>query len=161
MPAFTEDLTITQLSGKPGAWRLWRTEQRLVYQINPDQNELDASGYAEGSGLVIVPAGFVTDGPSIPRILWAVLPVWGSWSRAGVVHDYLCCLIAMGTPHREAPTRTAADAIFREAMKACGVGILCRVLLYVGVRIGTLLNVKTTMVGYNAKLKAAMGAAAS
>lgn len=146
MSSFTGDLTVTQLSGKPGAWRLWRLEQALIYERD--------------GRYVMVDAGFITDGPSIPRIFWAVLPVWASWSRAGVVHDYLCCLIAMGRPHREAPTRRDADGIFHEAMVACGTGILPRTLLYIGVRIGTIFGVKTTMIGVNEKFKASMDAAA-
>lgn len=161
MATFTGDLTVTQLSGKPGAWRLWRLEQPLVYEIEASSDEeLDVVVHRPNRAIV-VEAGFVTDGPSIPRFLWAILPVWASWSRAGVVHDYLCCMIALGRPHPEAPTRTAADKIFVQAMAAGGVGIFSRTLLYIGVRIGTIFKVKTTMVGFNEKLRASKEAMSS
>jgi Protein of unknown function (DUF1353) len=134
---FASELTITQI---PEAWRLWRLEKNLIYQ-------------SRDRGRVIrVYRGFITDGPSVPQFLWSILPVWGSWSRAGVIHDYLCCLIAAGRPHRAAPTRDHADRIFLEAMQALKVGRIRASLLYLGVRIGTWFNVRTTMIEYNGKL---------
>jgi hypothetical protein len=140
---FTSELTITQLSGNDRhGWRLWRLAEPLIYEVGE-----------RGSGRVIlVSKGFITDGPSIPQFLWAILPVWASWSRAGVIHDYLCCLIALNNPHPEAPTRDHADRIFLEAMKVLNVGWVQKTLLYLGVRIGTWLNVRTTMVDHNIKL---------
>lgn len=140
---------LTQLSGKPGAWRLWRLEDHLIYRVNDDPNRI-----------IFVSKGFITDGPSIPQFMWNVLPVWGSWSRAGVLHDYLCCLISIGRPHREAPTRSDADRIFNEAMGALGVGSVQRNLLYLGVRTGTLFGVRTTMIDKNEKLRGMIEAAA-
>ena len=103
MGAFTSELTITQLSGNDThGWRLWRLAEPLIYEVG-----------GRGSGRVIlVSKGFITDGPSIPQFLWSILPVWASWSRAGVIHDYLCYLIALNNPHPEAPTRDHADRIF-------------------------------------------------
>ena len=31
---------------------------------------------------------FITDGSSIPQFMWSILPVWESYIRAGVIHDY-------------------------------------------------------------------------
>jgi len=140
MGAFTSELTITHLSGNDQyGWRLWRLAEPLVYEVG-----------CLGSGRVIrVHKDFVTDGPSIPSFLWPVLPVWGSWGRAGVIHDYLCCLIAQNTPHPEAPTRDDADRIFLEAMEVLEVGRVQKYLLYWGVRIGTWWRVRTTMIDYN------------
>lgn len=132
---------MTQLSGKPGVWRLWRLEQTMIYYIGSDKGRP-----------VFVPRGFVTDGPSIPRFLWVILPVWGSWSRAGVLHDYLCCLIAAGRPHVEAPSRTVADRLFYASMLDIGVGRFTRWMLYAGVRIGTLFKVRPSMIDHNDKI---------
>lgn len=97
MSAFTGALTITHLDVD---WRVWRLERPLRYEVG-----------SLGSGrLVEVPAGFVTDGASVPRAFWALLPVWGRYSRAAVVHDYLCVLINQGAPHDLAPDRRRADA---------------------------------------------------
>lgn len=110
MGAFMSELTITHPSGNDthGCWRLWRLAEPLIFEVG-----------GRGSGRVIfVTKGFVTDGASIPQFLWSILPVWASWSRAGVIHDYLCCQIALNKPHPEAPTRDHADRIFFEAMEA-------------------------------------------
>lgn len=141
MSLFTDDLTVTQLSGDDrNAWRLWRTETPLVYEAG----EL-------GSGReIIVPSGFITDGPSIPQFLWALLPVWGSYSRSGVVHDFLCYRLDKGDPHPEAPTRQAADHIFLESMGALNVNPLIKYAMYLGVRFGTLIGIRTTAIQWNA-----------
>ena len=151
MGAFTSELTITQLSGGDRyAWRLWRLAEPLVYEIGDC-----------GSGrTILVSKGFITDGPSIPRFLWSMLPVWATWSRAGVIHDYLCCLIALNRPHHEAPTRDQADRIFWEAMNVLNVGRLQMALLYLGVRIGTWFKVRTTMVDHQDKLSQIIDATA-
>jgi hypothetical protein len=123
--AFTGPLTITHVDVD---WRLWILEQPLCYEVGE-----------EGSGRTITaPTGFRTDGASVPRFLWAVLPTWGSYSRAAVIHDYLLDCLASGKPHPEAPTRADADHVFREAMIVCGVPPLLRGLLSFGVWLGSL-----------------------
>jgi hypothetical protein len=74
------ELTITHLSGNDThSWRLWRLAEPLIYEVG-----------GRGSGRVIVVSkGFTTDGTSIPQFMWSILPVWASWSRAGVIHDVL------------------------------------------------------------------------
>ena len=140
MGAFTSELTITHLSGKDRhGWRFWRLAQPLIYEIG-----------GPGSGRVIrVSKDFITDGPSIPQFLWRILPVWASYSRAGVIHDYLCYLIADNTPHPEAPTRADADRIFFEAMTALNIGWVQKYALYWGVCFATWLNLRTTMIDHN------------
>jgi hypothetical protein len=128
----------------PHGQRRWRLAEPLIYEVG-----------GRGSGRVIcVPKDFVTDGPSIPRRLWWILPVWAIYSRAGVIHDYLCYLIARNNPHPEAPTRDDADRIFFDAMTALNVGRVQKYALYWGACLGTLLNVRTTMIDYNATLNA-------
>lgn len=123
MSRFTGELTITQLDVDT---RTWRLEQPLVYEIG-DEN----SGH-----VVEVHKLFETDGASVPRIFWSILPTWGRYSRAAVVHDYLYNELRPGTePHPEAPTRQRADAIFLEAMAVCGVGFLTRWIMWAAVRV--------------------------
>ena len=123
MSSFTGDLTVTQLDID---WRLWRLEHDFMYEVGD-----------KGSGKeILVPKGFLTDGASVPQFLWNFLPSWGSYSRAALVHDYLCYRLHDGRPHEHAPTRPDADRIFAEAMKVCGTGRLMRAVMYVGVRIG-------------------------
>jgi hypothetical protein len=122
MSAFTGALTLTELDLD---WRSWRLESPLTYEVG-----------ALGSGkIVTAPVGFVTDGASVPRVFWSALPAWGRYSRAAVIHDYLCTCINARDPHPLAPTRKVADGIFREAMKVCGVSALLRFVMWVAVRI--------------------------
>ena len=80
--------------------------------------------------LVTVPAGFVTDLASIPRIARLAIPKNGRHRKAAVIHDYLCRL---GLNF----SRRLADRIFLEAMKVCGVSAIQRRLMYWAVAANT------------------------
>ena len=121
MSAFTGPLSLTELDAD---WRLWRLDQPLLYEVG-----------ALGSGRAIVaPAGMITDGASVPQPLWACLPTWGAYSRAAVIHDRLCFLIASGAPHPLAPSYARAAEIFAEAMKVSGTPLAQRSAMYLAVR---------------------------
>jgi hypothetical protein len=45
--------------------------------------------YEEGKTSIVVPKGFETDFASIPRFLWQLLPQWGLYGWAALIHDYL------------------------------------------------------------------------
>ena len=76
----------------------------------------------EGSTRYVdVPDGFLTDGATIPRGLWWLLPPLGEYSQATSLHDYLCRTYQItelidGVPTQVAVTRAEIDAILREAM---------------------------------------------
>jgi Protein of unknown function (DUF1353) len=57
---------------------------------------------------IVVPLGFVTDFASTPRALWAVLPPFGTYQLAAVVHDFLYW--------DQGCSREQADALLRVAM---------------------------------------------
>jgi hypothetical protein len=137
MAHFAEELTVTQMADRYGGFRLWKLHEPLVYEI-------DNAGRS-----ITVPAGFISDGPTIPRVLWVFFPVWGSWGRAGVLHDYLIALIAIGKPHPYARTRVRADLIFYRAMQSLNVGFMARHALCFGVRVGTLFNIRPESIDYN------------
>ena len=66
-------------------------------------------------GTITVPAGFKTDLASVPNQVWRTFPKFSKWTGAAVVHDFL---------YRTQPdgiSRSAADQIFRDLMKADGV----------------------------------------
>lgn len=112
-----------------------RFTETLVVTPLPDGNTwilLCDFGYevgSLGSGDVIdVPIGFHTDFASIPRILWAVLPRWGKYGNAAVIHDYLYWV--------QTRSRLEADNILLEAMVVLEVGFLTRYAIYWGVRLG-------------------------
>lgn len=77
---------------------------------------------------ITVPAGFVTDLASIPRLLHPLIPVNGRHRAAAIVHDYLYA--------SQTTSRAEADAIFLEAMASCGVRWSQRWAMYAAVRIG-------------------------
>ena len=63
----------------------------------------------EGSGdTVEVEIGFTTDFASIPRMFWFVLPRWGKYGNAAVIHDWLYWV--------QIRSRREADDIMLEAM---------------------------------------------
>lgn len=77
---------------------------------------------------VTVPAGFVTDFASVPRIPVAFLLAGGCADPAAVIHDWLY------TTHEV--DRATADAVFREAILAGGDPSWRAWLMWAGVRIG-------------------------
>jgi hypothetical protein len=83
---------------------------------------------AEDSGDHIgVAIGFQTDFATIPRPFWVVLPKWGRYGNATVVHDWLYW--TQTRPRRE------ADAILLEAMGVLGVTSLVKYAMYWAVRL--------------------------
>jgi hypothetical protein len=79
--------------------------------------------YRTDSGVFItVPAGFITDFASIPRIFWAILPPAGRYGKAAVIHDYLY-QIGLGTCKE-------ADDLMLEAMQVLEVAAWKRVVIY-------------------------------
>ncbi len=113
MSVFLDDLVLTkEPHGK------WLLHERLRYLSATTQ------------GLIVVPAGFETDGASVPRILWNALPpVEGDYAAAAVLHDYLYQF-----PNRL--NRAGCDAVFREAMDVLGVNWLTRWAMWSAVRAG-------------------------
>lgn len=82
-----------------------------------------------GSNRIIrVPAGFVTDFASIPRAFWSILPPWGKYGKAAVLHDW--------NYTNQEFTRSFCDDILYESMEALGVSWLTRHTIWLGVRIG-------------------------
>ncbi len=147
MSAFTGSLVIKEIV--PG--RKWRLLQAIRYEAG-----------AKGSGrLIEVPAGFETDGATIPAPLRAVLAVWGSYGRAACLHDYFYSILREGRlrtcdpdggerlhPAFEAApiggcsvnrsyvaARRWADAEFYRAMRACGTSRSLAWLMWAGVRL--------------------------
>jgi hypothetical protein len=81
---------------------------------------------SDTAGVITVPAGFVTDYASVPRLPFAYLLFGGVADEAAVIHDFL---YSSGTVSRK-----IADAVFREAMQACDVAGWRRWPMWLGVR---------------------------
>lgn len=85
---------------------------------------------------VLVPAGYLTDGATLPRLFWSLLPPWGSYGQAAVVHDILCEHLSITVHGIEAQiSRAQADKAFKEAMIVLGVPRWKRNLMYIAVRV--------------------------
>lgn len=75
-----------------------------------------------------VPAGFITDLTSIPRIFRSLLPVVGRQTAPAIVHDFLYAT--------QPCSRALADAWFYGAMLSEGVFWPRAFVFYIGVRLG-------------------------
>ena len=114
MSSFTTELKVKPLPDG----RKWKLLEEFDYYLGN-----------LGSGMYIrVPAGFITDFASVPRLFWGILPPWGRYGKPAVLHDYLY--------QSQKFMRVLCDAIFYEAMCVLGVKWWKRWLLYLGVRIG-------------------------
>lgn len=84
---------------------------------------------------VTVPAGYLTDGASVPRLLWSLIPPWGQYGQAAVVHDLLCEYLRVMTDAGElvAITRAECDTLFLEAMQVLQVPQPRRGAMHAGV----------------------------
>lgn len=84
---------------------------------------------------IVLPAGFMSDGASVPRFLWGFLPPWGDRSTvAALFHDYMCDMLKAGTPVGGAVTRQDCDRLFREALVDLGVAQWRAWVCWAGVR---------------------------
>jgi len=81
-------------------WKLWR---RFTYRI----------GKRYSRKMISVPANFLTDFASVPRIVWWLLPWWVKYNKSSVLHDWLYLVKQiMDKPI----TRKQADDVWLEAM---------------------------------------------
>jgi len=104
---FLNELYIEELSnGKK------RLEKPLVWETESD-------------GVLVVPALFVTDYDSIPRIPFIYALFKGLPAKPCVLHDYL---------YTSSMPRKKADKIFLKALREEGVGYLKSYMAYLGVR---------------------------
>jgi hypothetical protein len=90
---------------------------------------------------VTVPAGFVTDFCSVPRIPFAYLLFGNIGNRAGVAHDALYSpwnkirVVDQKTQQFVAQDRAWADSVLGAALKECGVGWFARAMMVSAVRL--------------------------
>lgn len=86
---------------------LWNTTNSFIYYIGEDK----------GDTFVRVPAYFLTDGASIPSVFWSMIPPWGRYGQAAILHDFLCEYLQIEEGgYVKSITREEADLIFREAL---------------------------------------------
>lgn len=124
MAGFLSPLDLEYIDG-----RKWKILNDFQYCI----------GGPDGYPVVDVPAGFITDFASVPRILWNILPPTGKYGKAAVVHDRLYqsphLELCVGYPSFKVD-RYFADLVLLEGMEVLKVDWLTRWIIYLGVRIG-------------------------
>jgi hypothetical protein len=100
-----------------------RTKIHCSYDIaHPDVWYLDQPYTRETSiGTVRVSMGFKWDGASVPRVLWNIIPPWGSYSGAALVHDWLYRRHRLRSVTNREITKEEADRVFYELMLEDGV----------------------------------------
>lgn len=111
---------------------LWALQRPMSYYSGPAREEE-----------IIVPAGFVTDLTSIPRLVWTFYPPDGPWVKATIVHDFLYDTqgdgrwndtvgVTRATPY----SRKESDAILLEGMIERNIGRWERLVIWLAVTIG-------------------------
>jgi hypothetical protein len=78
---------------------------------------------------VNIPAGFITDLASVPRLFWRIFPPYGKYTKAAIVHDYLYRTSEIMV------TRKQADRYMVLLMKEDNVPFLSRWTMYISLRI--------------------------
>jgi len=114
MSQFTTRLEVTPLADG----RKWKVIRTFQYDV----------GHLGSGNTITIPAGFITDFASSPRIFWPIVSPWGKWGKAAIIHDYLY-------QNQRVKDRMLADSIFLEAMIVLGVVPWRRQLMYWGVRL--------------------------
>ena len=94
----------------------WRLVEPLAYQGRDE--------------LFVVPTGFETDFASVPRAFTWLIPRYGRYTKAAILHDFLCRRASEG-----AIAWADADGIFRRTMRELGVPLLRRWLMWGAVRL--------------------------
>lgn len=85
---------------------------------------------------VTVPAGFIFDGASSPRILWWLIPPFKGTKKSACLHDYLCKIA------KNKEDRKEADKLFYRGLKeTSGFNSIRCLLGYLGVRVGAYLGI--------------------
>jgi len=105
-------LTTLSVSPYPDG-RTWFLNRPLVYR-------------SARLGTIVVPEGFETDYASVPVALTNVLPRWGDYGLASVLHDWMYW--------NQSEDRATADSTFLGAMTVLGVSNWKKWTLYSAVR---------------------------
>jgi hypothetical protein len=95
-----------------GNGRLWITESPFVVE-------------SEIAGMIEVPAGFLFNGNSVPRVTWFVSPP-SDYLEAGCVHDFL---------YAYGDDRKLADQVYREILELQGMSKARRNFRYAVLRL--------------------------
>ena len=107
----------------------------VVKPIRPDGRRwelVQPFTYIGARDSFVVPAGFTTDFASVPRVFVWLLPSYGRWTQAAILHDYLWDLARRGKFRKH-----DADGIFNRALRELGVPYLRRWVMWAAVRLAS------------------------
>ena len=103
----------------------WIVKKGFTYLIGGDLNKR-----------IEVPKGYLTDGATVPRLFWSLVPPWGAYGQATVLHDWLCEYMGYyDNGFWTKINRKEVDEIFNQAMKDLGVKSSTRSLMYNAVKL--------------------------
>lgn len=102
----------------------------VVQEISDDEWQvLEPLEYRGNVDHFVVESGFTTDFASVPTIFTWLLPRYGRYTKAAILHDWLCQRAREGLIDR-----SDADGMFRRSMRELGVPFLKRWLMWAAVR---------------------------
>jgi hypothetical protein len=105
----------------------------VVREVDENTWELvEPLRYSGNRDTFVVPAEFRTDFASVPRAFVWLIPSYGRYTKAAILHDFLCNEAAAGRFDRD-----DADGLFRRAMRELGVSFLRRWLMWAAVALAT------------------------
>lgn len=110
---FTSALVVEEIDGT-----FWKVREPLRYEGADETFE--------------VPVGFRTDFASVPRPVVWLIPRYGVYTRAAILHDYLL--------RSEVVSAVDADGLFRRALRECRVSFPRRWMMWTAVRFGSRLR---------------------
>lgn len=123
-------------------------DPHLMYAGRGQYATTNEPEYVGRTHRIKVARGFRTDLATVPRIFWALIPPFGAYEAAAVLHDWL--LKGLQEYHQavrryEAPVEplilsTDIDGLFRRVMKEAGVGFVTRWVMWTGVRWGAMFS---------------------
>ncbi|HSW80190.1 MAG TPA: DUF1353 domain-containing protein [Candidatus Saccharimonadales bacterium] len=105
-------------------------------ELGPEKWELlEPIEYQGRKEKFYVHTGFKTDLASVPRIFTWLVPRYGKYTKAAIVHDFLC--------ETKPVNRADADGLFRRMMRELNVPFLLRWMMWAAVRAGSGLQAAT------------------
>src|SRR3954451_8276838 len=116
---FTGDVVVRELAAADGS--CWALVEPLGYQGRDDA--------------FTVPAGFSTDFASVPQPLTWLVPRYGRYTKAAILHDYLWGLCRNGEVDW-----ADRDGLLRRAMRKLDVPFLPPWLMWGAVRLAAILS---------------------
>ncbi|HHR3990228.1 TPA: DUF1353 domain-containing protein [Salmonella enterica] len=94
---------------------LWRVYEPFEFYLSDDISDI-----------ISVPAGFITDFATIPRIFWTFMPPDGKYSKTAIIHNWIY--------DNALRTKKEADLILLDRMTVLGVPKWKRIVMHLAVR---------------------------